>query len=322
MKNLKENFCEYLTFLLMTALCFLLVIGKGYVNAVNQGLLLFITCVLPTLFPYLFITTMLSNISITTALSLKLSPVTKRVFRVNGACAFAFILGLISGYPIGAKIISDLYDKGYISQTEAVRSSAFCSTPSPMFLISGVGGVMFNNVLIGVFLFFISLTSSIVLGFMFSFYKRKDKPSDSSNLKPQKGGLSFYQTVKNSVISVLTIGGIITLFSLFSEILWTTNTLKPMVFLIKTLCGNEVLAKGVSIGLLECTNGLKILSEVGTSSIPFCALLCGFGGVSVIAQSMAYLQKAKIKTAVFSLVKLLTAVINFVLASIFAPIFF
>ncbi len=306
----------------MIATCFLLVIGKGYVNAVNQGILLFITCVLPTLFPYLFITTILSNLSITTALSLKLSPITKRAFKVNGACAFAFILGLISGYPIGAKIISELYDKGYISQTEAVRSSAFCSTPSPMFLISGVGGVMFNNVLIGVFLFFVSGTSSIILGLIFSFYKRKDMPSDSSNLKRQKGGLSFYQNVKSSVISVLTIGGIITLFSLLSEILWSTNALKPLVFLIKTLCGNEVLAKGVSIGLLECTNGLNVLSKVGVSSIPFCAFLTGFGGVSVIAQSMAYLEKAKIKTAVFSLSKLLTAVLNFVLASFFAPIFF
>ena len=322
MKLLKDNFCEYLTFFIMVALCLLLVLGKGYVYAVNNGLLLFTTCVLPSLFPYLFITAILSKLSITTSLSFKLSPFTKRVFRVNGACAFAYILGLISGYPIGAKIVSELHEKGYISQTEATRCSAFSSTPSPMFLISGVGVIMFNNILVGVFLFLISLTSSFLMGVIFSFYKRQDKPTKQQVYLAQKTDFSFYQTVKDCVLSALTIGGIITLFSLLSEILLRAKILSPITFLVESYSGSKELANGFSFGLLECTNGLKTLSKIGNSAIPICAFIVGFGGLSVIAQSMAYLKKAKIKTAVFLLIKLLTAVINFILACVLLPIFF
>ena len=83
------------------------------------------------------------------------------------------------------------------------------------------------------------------------------------------------------------------------------------------------MAKGIVLGTLECTGGLKTLSTLGIStlSLPICALTCGFGGLSVIMQSVAYLKKAKIKTAPFIFSKLLSAVVNFIYALIASFIF-
>ena len=61
----------------------------------------------------------------------------------------------------------------------------------------------------------------------------------------------------------------------------------------------------------------------GTSffSLPIASFIVGFGGLSVILQSIAYLKKAKIKTAPFLFGKILTAFVNFIVGFIINVIF-
>ena len=40
-----------------------------------------------------------------------LSKIMRPLFNVPGEGAYAFIMGVISGYPVGAKIVSDFYKK-------------------------------------------------------------------------------------------------------------------------------------------------------------------------------------------------------------------
>ena len=83
------------------------------------------------------------------------------------------------------------------------------------------------------------------------------------------------------------------------------------------------MAKAIASGLIECTGGLKLLAEGNYAlSFPIACFICGFGGLSVICQSLAFLKKAKIKTAPFLFAKVLCAVINFCLGFIFSLIFF
>lgn len=318
-----NSFLSFALFLLLIAFSLILAFGKGYSSLVLDGLSLYLACVVPSLLPYFFITTILSSMQVTSKISNKLSFLTRRVFNVGGAVGYAFFMSLISGYPVGAKIVSDLKEKGLISKTESVRASALCSTSSPMFLINSVGVIMFNSVKFGLTLFLCHFLSSVMVGIIFSFYHKNEKPLFLPFINLKKVDNVLYESAYSSVISILVVGAIITIFYLITSVLFSLKILSPIVNLFSLIFGNEILGKGLTFGLFECTQGLKILSTLKSSflALPLCSFICGFGGISIIMQSIAYLKKAKIKTAPFIFAKIICAVINFILSTIICLVF-
>lgn len=317
------TFLELVCFLFLFAVSIILALDKSYGQVVLDGISLWFACVLPSLFPYFFITACLSSLNLTGKLCAKLSPLTTKLFKVNGSVGYAYFISIVSGYPVGAKMVSDLYNGKAISHSEAVRASALCSTSSPMFLISSVGAIMFKNSLFGLLLFASNILSSIIIGIIFGFYNKKDKPTKIKGLSMQKCNNLLYESAYGSVISVLIVGAIITLFYLITELLFNLNLLNGFIYLFSLIFKDKEIAKGICLGLFECTKGLKQISTIPVSlfTLPICALICGFSGLSIIMQSIAYLKNAKIKTAPFVLSKLLSAVLNFIICLIFSLLF-
>ena len=136
-----HSILELLLFLILLSLSVILAVDKRYAFCVKSGIELWFACVLPALFPYFFITCILSSLKITGKLSTLLSPLTTRLFNVSGSVGYAFFMSVICGYPVGAKTVSDLKEKAMLSDAESVRASALCSTSSPTFLLGSVGNL-------------------------------------------------------------------------------------------------------------------------------------------------------------------------------------
>ncbi len=295
-----------------------LTIGRGYPQTVTLGISIWATSVLPSLFPYAFVSASLSRLSVTHKFSKKLSPLTRKVFNTGGVTAYAFVISVIAGYPIGSKTISDLKKGGFIGESESVRASALCSTSSPIFLISTVGCICFNSFRFGLFLLFAHLISSIIVGVIFSFYKRGDKPLEKQFF-PEKVDNLFYESVFSAINSCLFIGGVITLFTLVNKMLLDLRVLSlPLALFEKTL-GNQQLSQGLVFGLIECTSGIIALGKGGITflTLPLCGFLCSFGGICILMQSLTYLKGAKIKTTMFLLAKLLHGGLCFCICLLF-----
>ena len=320
-----NSFFELLLFGLLIIITVHFALSPTLPKSVLDGLNLFFACVLPSLFPFFIITACFSSLKITGKLSNLCSPLSKRLFNTNGSAFYALFISLISGYPMGSKVVSDLKNCGALSNSESVRASAFCSTSSPMFLISSVGAFMFNDVLFGVCLFLSHLLSAITIGVIFSFYKRKDKPQNTNFIfSPQKVDDFLGKTVFSAVNSALIVGGMITLFYLITQTLLSLNVLSPVINFVDLFIKNEQVSKGLVLGFFECTQGLKSVASMGVSlpTLFACAIICGFGGLSVIFQSLVYLKSAKIKTAPFFIAKILMAVISCFYCAIFYSILF
>ncbi|MBO4251323.1 MAG: hypothetical protein J5911_01525 [Clostridia bacterium] len=314
---------ELAALILLFIAAFMLATSRRYQNAVISGIELWAAAVLPALFPYLVITALVSSLKITGEITTALSPLTKRLFNVGGAVGYALFISLTSGYPVGAKTVSDLKLKGATGDAESVRAAALCSSSSPTFLIGSVGNLTFNSPFFGLLLFITHILSVFVVGVAFAFYKRKDRPQ---NRKVSFAGGSdniLYDGVFNAVISVLVVGGIITVFYLLTEMLTGIGVLDRISGIFNVVFHDENLSNGVATGIFECTKGLKIIAKsgVGRLTLPLAGAICGFGGVSVIMQSVAYLKKAKIKTAPFFLSKVLAAVVNFCIGFIISAVF-
>ena len=62
------------------------------------------------------------------------------LFRLPGcAGSAALLLGLVGGYPIGARTAAELYASGDLTRQEAERLLTFCNNSNPVFLISVLG---------------------------------------------------------------------------------------------------------------------------------------------------------------------------------------
>ena len=315
---------EIAVFSALLLLAIMLSTNKKYQTAVLDGIMLWAAAVLPALFPYLVITSIVSSLKITATISNALSPLTTKLFNVNGNVGYALFLSIMCGYPVGAKCVSELKTRKLIGDSESVRASALCSSSSPVFLMCSVGNLTFGNPLFGLLLFVTHFLSALTVGFIFSFYHRYEPPkktTDFSNANKSENVL--YDSVYSAVISVLVVGGIITLFYLLTEMLSDIGALKILSELFYLFTKNKCVSVGISSGIFECTKGIKILASCGISlfTLPITAAICGFGGISVIMQSVAYLKKAKIKTATFIFSKTLAAIINFILGLILSAIF-
>ena len=296
--------------------CTLILFSNTNFLAAKNGLILWATSVIPALFPFFVATELLSHTSVVPWLGKYLSPVMKPLFGVPGEGAFAFIMGLISGYPVGAKIVSNFKEKGICTQEEAERMLSFTNNSGPLFIVGTVGISLFGDSRIGLLLFITHVLACISVGIslnLFSLRQRKKKTTYiSSSFSQTKTSLSSAENVSfsslgevlgksimNSISTILLIGGFVVLFSVIISILNQSHllelasiTIAPIfsAFHIPIQLINPILS-----GIVELTNGVKIVANIPLNeisiSITACSFLLGFGGFSVLLQVFSIISK-------------------------------
>lgn len=314
---MKKIFKFIVISLILACLFFTLLNPDRYVKSAFEGIKLWAFAVLPALLPFFFFTSLLSSLGLTAFISKFMEKPFKALFRTNGCGAYAFIMSILSGYPVGARIIADLKENGLISKDEATRLCTLCSTSGPAFIISCVGIAMFGDKRIASAIFLSHIFSAVACGLIFRFVGSAPE-KQLGLLGADKGQNLLYDSVYSSVVSVATVGGFVCVFSLISDIAQDLRLLKPLSLLLSPLVGEDV-SNAFFYGLIECTRGCKALSQcdLSTYSPAFASALISFGGLSIWAQSIVFLNKAEASVKIFCLSKCLQAVLSFLLCLLF-----
>jgi len=313
-----KKFLKYAMLLvIISSMLLLLIYADRYSTIAKEGICLWALTVVPSLFPFFFLTMLITGSQGTLPLSSRLDSFTKKHFRCSGSAVGIFLLSVVSGYPVGAKLIADLYSGGAIDSDEATRMSTFCSTSGPMFVVGTVGVCMFESGIYGAAMLISHIISAIICGKIFC---RSGDFKNHTNIKSKnKTNANILQeSMYSSVISILCVGGFICIFYVLSAMMRDFKIIDFFAFPIGKIMqshpSSTLLSKGFVTGLIECTNGCKILSAVKD---PLSAsLACGvisFGGLSVIMQSSVYLTQAKVRLRVFLLSKLIQCTVAFLL---------
>lgn len=162
------------------------------------------------------------------------------IFNVSGEGSFALIMGIISGYPIGAKICSDFRKNNVCSKEECERLLSFTNNSGPLFIIGTVGVLMFHSTTIGLLLFISHILASFIVGFLFRFWKKDIKHehlnTNSFNMSSKHTTISnlgeiLASSITSSISTLLLIGGFIVLFSCILSILNSTRLLDIFAYL-------------------------------------------------------------------------------------------
>ena len=284
----------------------LILFSTSNLEAAQNGLKLWANSVLPTLFPFFIATELLCRTNFIQILGKLFNKFMKPIFNVPGESTIAIIMGIISGYPVGAKVVCNLYENKICSKQEAERLIAFTNNSGPIFILGSVGVSLLGNVQIGKILLISHIIASLIVGFIFRFWKKNQVDltfrtyhSDSKELiRVSNLGEILGESIKKSISTVLSIGGFVVLFSVIISILSTTQILTGLATIISQIGIPFEISLGFLSGLIELTNGLQITS-LSYSSMPIpciltSAFLLGFGGLSVLLQVFSIISKSKI----------------------------
>lgn len=315
--------------------------STNLVSAKN-GLILWATAVVPSLFPFFVSTELLSYTNIVMYLGKWLNPIMRPLFNVPGEGAFAFLMGLISGYPVGAKIVANFMEQGIVTKDEAERLLAFTNNSGPLFIIGTVGITLFGSTTIGILLFITHILSCITVGItlrfttssklrLFNFnnstvsskshYIKSNKPSINStnqNVTFSTLGEALGKSITNSTSTILMIGGFVVIFSVIISILNQSGILDILEKIVSPILNcigfKTELIKPILSGIVELTNGVNLvantpLKEISTNIITSSFLL-GFGGFSVLLQVFSIISKSGLSIKTYTIGKILQGIFS------------
>ena len=133
------------TIFCITQIGFILVYPTEALKAAREGLNLWLNVMIPTLLPFLICTGILVQTGLISRLLAPFKTLWKIVFGISPAGAYAVLVGMLCGYPMGAKTTSDLYENGQITKKEAEYLLTFVNQPSPVFVRTYLCQICLND---------------------------------------------------------------------------------------------------------------------------------------------------------------------------------
>jgi len=315
MNKIKNNILP-ISFLAFTIL--LTIFSSSNITAVKNALNIWVNNVIPSLFPFFIATELLSNTNIPQFIGKLFHKFMRPIFNVPGIGAYALFMGIISGYPVGAKIVTNFRNNNLCTKEEAERLITFTNNSGPLFIIGSVGISIFYSTEIGLLLLFTHILASLSVGIIFRFWKYRKKRNTNScyienNITFNSLGEVLSKSILSAINSVVLIGGFIILFNIIVTLLQNTYILNILFYLLAPIFNkinlNSNFIVPIFTGIIELTNGVNLVSAVNSSNlginIIICSFLLGFGGISILLQVLSIISKSDISIKPYILGKLL-----------------
>lgn len=294
-KFLKSN---KIIILLILFVCIIFILNpelysKSCLNAISVWTLK----VLPVLFPFFVFTRIIVNLS--EFKTNKMDKFFNNIYRVPKFGFKIFLLSVISGYPMGAKLICTLNEQGIIQKKEAEKMMSFCSVSGPMFIIGTVGVNIFLSYKAGLIILVANIIAALINGLIY----RKDKYVEKEvSYSGKKNDNILSSSVYDATLSILMVCAYIVISFLIIDVLINLHVIDNLSNAICTIFNcpqNFDTIKSSIIGIFEITRGIIELNNVNISltlKTIIASGLIGFGGISILLQSLSFLNQLKIST--------------------------
>ncbi len=267
--------------------------------AAAEGLALCGRSVIPALFPFMAASTMLVSLGFGEWASPRLAGLMS-LYRLPGPAGSALLLGLVGGYPIGARTAAELHKKGLLTAGEAERLLGFCNNSNPVFLLSVLGGGVFGSARAGIYLWLVHVLSALLTGF---FFRGSGKPIGRQALPRVSPCPSlpaaFVEGVKSACGSMVYVCGFVIFFYVLAS---------PLAKL------SGPLGAGL-VGFLELFSLTPLLAADRLSFV-LASACAGWGGISILCQTAAVLEGSGLRLRTYVMGKALQALLAGGLAAV------
>lgn len=270
--------------LILIILSFLLILPSQALKASRSGLNLWFGTLVPTLLPFIILSSFLIHSNLVRILAALVHPILGRIYDLSPEGSYALFTGFLCGYPVGAKVLGDLKRNHRIHPEEARYLLGFVNNVSPSFVLTFLVTEQLKSpgrvlpclvMLYGLPLFYGLLTKK-------EYIHRKKRVQFTGIKNASTVQISFElldACIYDAVNTLLKLGGYLILFSILAEILSQLPFLTPAFASIGT-------------GILEITNGIPKIIHCFPETTSFRILmpLTAFGGCSALAQTFSVLK--------------------------------
>lgn len=243
-------------------------------DTVGFSLNIWITSLLPALFPFFIVSDILINYDVIKYFPKVIRNSIKYLFNVSDNGLAIILLSMLSGFPSNARNIKNMYLDKKITKEEGEHLLYFTHFSNPMFIL-GTIPLILNSNKISKYILISHYLANIILGICLRKYNRVND-SNTSNYKEDKHnfGLVLTTSIRKSLDSVLGILGTLTVFLIISTLLINCFNLDNT---------SSLLIKSI----LELTSGLKELGSYNLLDkylLIISSCILSFGGLSVHMQ--------------------------------------
>lgn len=281
-----------ITAVLFALLFYLLAFPAEALHAARAGLLLWYHSVLPVLFPFMLISGILMHFDLPGLLLPYIARPFHFLFRVSPYGAFAVLSGFLCGFPMGAKVTSDLLAQKKITREEAFHLYGFVNNLSPSFILSFIAADQMQQPSWGI-LFLLNILGSAVL---YGCISSRRLQHGSGHLSAEKHARAAAHSFPRNEVHVPDLQ---TTFSLIDDCIYNSieNTVRLGAYIVMFSILGSAAAHFIPAGhpltlfllsSIEVSNGVHLLASSG---LPLFArfllinILGAFGGFSALAQT-------------------------------------
>lgn len=247
--------------------------SKTSLAGASEGINLCIRTVIPSLFPFFFLTGILNTFM--TGKKFKFLRPLGKLCGMPVNSEYLLLIGFTGGYPVGAQCISNSYNNGVLTKQDAERMLGFCSNAGPAFIF-GMISQMFPASLYVWLLWIIQILCALITGLMLP-----GKSKVISNIS-NTTNVTIQKALENAIKAMSAVCGWVMLFRVIITflnrwMLWLFPEEYTVIFL----------------GVLELSNGCIALNVIEDISLRFIAasFMLSLGGVCVGMQTLSVCQK-------------------------------
>lgn len=327
------------TFIITTSIFMILFYPSEIITTTKDALNLWASIVVPSLLPFFIGAEILVGLGVVKFIGVLLEPFMTKYFKVPGEASFIFTMSMTSGYPIGVKLASKLESLGTVTTSEAQRISSFASTSGPLFIFGAVAVGMFHSPKVGYIIGASHYLGAIMVGIVMALFARdvqyKSIPSDENiimksvremdNARRKDGrslGKLLSDAVMESISTLLLIGGILVIFSVFIKEIQILGVPDFIIHLINNNPSGKLneLVNICLYGMTEITLGSRSCASATfidyNTRIVLATMIISWSGLSIHAQVASVLSNSKISMPRYIFSKLLHTLFSGIVAFI------
>ncbi|MCY9667920.1 sporulation integral membrane protein YlbJ [Paenibacillus alginolyticus] len=343
----KRNFTAALlmAFVVVAIILCLFAFPHDGLQAALRGVSIWWDVLFPALFPFFVISEIMLGFGIVHFFGTLLDPMMRPVFRIPGIGGFVMAMGFAAGYPVGAKLTSQLWVQKLVNREEGERLVAFTTSSDPIFLIGAVSIGFFHDASLAMILAIAHYGGSVLIGLMMRFHGRKSLPTEKQTIS--KGwvwkrafnamhsarindgrsiGTLLSQSILQSLSLIFVVGGLVVFFSVVLEVLTAAKVMNAIYLLISSILQNtglpHELSQAVMNGLFEVTLGAKAAGNAPaslalSSKVAIGAFILSWGGMSVHAQIVSLLSHTNLRYLPFVTARFIHALLSAAIVLVF-----
>lgn len=288
----------------------------------STGLLLWFKKMIPTLLPFMILSGVMVRMNLTECFARCFHPLFHMVWGTSLNGSYVILMGMLCGFPMGARVIGELICAGKLSEEEGAFLLSFCNNIGPIYFISFVMSTLSlsGNYRPFIIMYGVPLLYGCLYGRLISIKKqilqKKELKIDSSSLPIEAASVpapihaasisvahspSLLAAIDDSIVSgligIAKLGGYMVFFNLLNIMMLPFSSL-PELFLAFCNCA------------LEITSGI---SRIGSKGFYMILILLPFGGLSCMAQTYSMIKDTNLSISRYFLHKCIQSIITLVI---------